>query len=73
MKVIQKLIHPNIIKHHKVFFSSLSVYVVMDYYPKGSVLDLITKLGEPLPLKKTKIWFAQILGAISYIHSKGMS
>lgn len=72
-KAIRKLVHPNIIKHHKVLFYDHAVLIVMDFYPSGSVNELIVSRGRPLTLKLCKVWFAQILGAVSYIHFKGMS
>ena len=71
LRASQRLIHPHIIKCHQVFTIDQVVYSVIDYYTKGSVQDSLNRSKVPLVLKLSRTWFAQILGAVSYIHSRG--
>lgn len=74
-----RLIHPNIMRVHKVLIrpqsdSSSILYYIMDYFPLGSILDRLNQLASPIhPEEQAKMWFTQVLGAVAYVHSKGMA
>lgn len=72
MKLVQKLIHPHIIRYYKLFINkNTTLYILMEYMPLGSLFDYLERQKKPLDERLARIWFAQILGAISYIHSIG--
>lgn len=72
MKLVQKLIHPHIIRFYKLFINqNNTLYILMEYMPLGSLFDYLERQKKPLDERLARIWFSQILGAISYIHSMG--
>ncbi|KAI2807861.1 hypothetical protein RDWZM_005316 [Blomia tropicalis] len=73
LRSVRRLIHPHIIKCYRVFSINNSVYFVMEYCPLGSMYDLLNKIDTPFLIKSTRLWFGQILGAVNYIHSRGLA
>lgn len=72
LKAAMRLVHPLIIKCYWILQRNDAVFALFDYYPLGSVYDLMQKIKpEPLQLEQSRSWFAQILGALSYMHSRG--
>lgn len=47
----RSLNHPNIVHFYGLYKHENENYIVMDYYPKGSVLDLLHKKGADLSMK----------------------
>jgi serine/threonine protein kinase len=74
MEIMRKLSeHPNIVKSHKCVKTRKFAYIVMDFAPNGSIGDYLKKMGRPLKESKVKPWFADILSAVTFAHSKGVA
>lgn len=67
-KTLIKIIHPNIITLFDHFQSPHCLYLILEYCPNGSLLDLIKKTG-PFDMPKLIDYYQQILQATDYIHS----
>lgn len=68
---VRHLVHPNIIRYRQMRKTQTVFLVVMDYWARGSIDDLLKETSQPLTPKRAKTWFAQVLGAVSYLHGKG--
>jgi serine/threonine protein kinase len=74
MNVMLKLSkHPNIVKCHECIKTRKLAYIVMDFAANGSIGDYLKRMGRPLKESKVKPWFADILRAVTFAHSKGMA
>ena len=73
---LQEMRHPNIIKMIRHFVirkdQKLTLYVFMQFATKGTMKQYLDKYG-PFSEKKCKVWFAQLLSAMSYMHRKSMA
>lgn len=71
LEVIKGLQHPNLIRFFQSIETTHRVFIVMEYAERGSLLDLIhreRKLDEDV----ARNYFKQLLGALEYIHEKGI-
>jgi serine/threonine protein kinase len=74
MKVMRNLSeHPNIVKSYECIKTRKLAYIVMDFAANGSIGDYLKRMGRPLKESKVKPWFADILRAVTFAHSKGMA
>lgn len=58
-----------IVRFLEYFEDDLNVYIVIDFCPHRSLLDLVTARGS-LPEKEAAIYFFKILKGIRYLHNK---
>ena len=68
VKIASEMDHPFIVKMHRVFEDEDHLYMVMDYFPNGTLLDYVNthgKLGEI----EAKHYFKQMLHALDYLHN----
>ncbi|EGB06545.1 hypothetical protein AURANDRAFT_3088, partial [Aureococcus anophagefferens] len=58
------------------FQSRLALYLVSDFYPGGSLAELLKRAvrlsGAPLPLDDVRFYAAELSVALSYLHSVGV-
>ena len=47
---------------------NLNLYLVMDYYPGGDLMTLISKFDDQLPEKMAKFYIAEMIVAIESLH-----
>ena len=73
MKIIKKLQHPNIIKVHDIIKTRKLVFIFMDLAASGTMFENLVKANRPFTERQSKIWSAQLVSAISYIHQKGIA
>ena len=66
---LSMLSHPNIVKVLEVFVANNTCYYSMEYLPGGSLGDLIKDKGG-LPEADALKYVRQVVGALSYMHSK---
>lgn len=66
MKLLQ---HPNIIRLYEVLETPRTLYLIMEYAEGGEVMDFIIAHGK-IPEREAKRFFAQMLSAVQYCHSK---
>ena len=74
----QKLEHPNVNKIREVIDGDERLYIVSDWFAKGSLKDLLQKQNLEkdqkvgLPLPKVKHYLREMLRALDYCHSMGV-
>ncbi|XP_058126499.1 testis-specific serine/threonine-protein kinase 4-like [Anopheles ziemanni] len=71
-EIITKVRHPNIIKFYDFIETTSRIYIVMDYAVNGSLLKLIKK-EKCLPERNAQAYFAQLAGAVEYLHKCGIA
>ncbi|XP_046965621.1 ovarian-specific serine/threonine-protein kinase Lok-like [Vanessa cardui] len=72
INIMKALRHPCIISTEEVFDSCDAVYIVLELMQGGELFDRITKLGK-LPERLTKFLFRQMVLAVKYLHSQGIT
>jgi serine/threonine protein kinase len=71
--ILEKIRHPNIIELYDHFMiGENTLYILMQYANGGDLGQHLIKCG-PFPEEAVKLWFAQILSAVSYMHSEGIT
>jgi len=60
--------HPN---NDVIIKDASHLYLVMDYYPGGDLLTLISKFDERLPEKMAKFYISEMVLAIESVHKMG--
>ncbi|KAK9385661.1 kinase-like domain-containing protein [Lipomyces mesembrius] len=70
--ILMRLDHPHIVKLKELFEDRSNVYLVMEYVAGGDLMDYITKYG-PMDDNMAKIVVKQVLQAVVYVHSAGIS
>ncbi|KIY63617.1 kinase-like protein [Cylindrobasidium torrendii FP15055 ss-10] len=63
--------HPGIVHLHHFFEDTWCYYFVLDWAPNGELQGLIAHLGSLSPAC-SRYYAAQIIDAVSYMHSKGI-
>ena len=61
--------HPYIIDLHFAFQSEETLFLVIDYLPRGSLWDLLSQQEHPFAESVAKFYGAQILLALEALHS----
>ena len=72
--VLLSLSHPHIVKLHFTSRDAENVYMFYEYCSKGELWAWLQRFPRkivPLPLRR--IWMAQIVSAMEYIHAKGIA
>ena len=75
--MLQTLQHPNIIWIHEIINDPNQdcLYIVSDFYSKGSLLNRLTeyqslnKTNKGLPTKEVRLYFIDMLKALYYCHN----
>ena len=74
--VLQKIRHPHIVKliQHLMIKAKYvsSLYILMQFAENGN-LDKYVESNEQITENQCKLWFAQILNGMSYMHSRGIA
>lgn len=66
-RILTKAIHPFLVQMHYAFQTAEKLYMVMDFVPGGDLffhLKRFSRFPEPL----VKIWVAELVLAIEYLH-----
>ncbi|KAK6103948.1 Protein kinase domain family protein [Brugia pahangi] len=71
IKTMEQLHHPNIIRLFECVEATPRIYLIMEYAGHGELYSYIHHQGK-LPENDCKLIFAQIISAISYMHSKNI-
>ena len=69
VEVTKQLKHPNIVKFHGTHKDSTSINIIMDFYPGGTLAQLVEKVGS-LTENVARGFTAQILKGVEYLHRK---
>lgn len=74
IEISKNVHHPNIVECFDVFHEKSAdhdiYYIIMEYFPNGSLLDYLKKSGKCLTEQKACYFFSQMVAAVSYLHSK---
>jgi len=71
--IMKMLSHPNIVKFHGLFYENHCVYIVMDAYGGGDMVDgLQTLMSKSTTLDCSKVVHVcrQIIASVEYLHDK---
>ena len=63
--------HNNIVRLHNYFENKDNIYLVLEYWSKGSLFKLI-KDNRYLSEKQVYSYFTQVCAGVKYLHSKGL-
>lgn len=72
-KIIRSLYHQHIIRVYDIIKIRTKVFIFMEYTNNLSIMHQLEYNGYPLDVSDGRMWFAQTLSAIVYIHSMGVS
>lgn len=76
IEISKNVHHPNIVKCYDVFHEESNgndiYYIVMEFFPSGSLLDYLKKSGKCLNEETSCSFFKQMVSAVSYLHSKNI-
>lgn len=72
MRINRHLDHPGIVKFYDLLSDAQNFYVIMELCPNGDLYEHVVQNGR-LSECEAKIFFRQILEALSYLHSRGVS
>ena len=67
--IISSIDHPNVVKIYDRGFSDRHAYIAMEYFPNGSLVDVIR---EGLSTRQTLSLLAQAAGALREVHGRGI-
>ncbi|CRG87963.1 hypothetical protein PISL3812_04985 [Talaromyces islandicus] len=65
----RQFLHPHIARLYEVIVTENLVWLVLEYCPGDELYNYLLNNG-PLPVEKVQRIFAQLVGAVSYVHSK---
>ncbi|KAH0789441.1 CAMK family protein kinase [Histomonas meleagridis] len=69
---LMNLDSPNIIRIYEFFVYSNFLFLILEYCPKGTILDEVNQL-KAIPPRKNRSYVIPICQAIQYCHSKGIA
>ncbi|XP_019638302.1 PREDICTED: SNF-related serine/threonine-protein kinase-like [Branchiostoma belcheri] len=67
MKLVQ---HPNVVRLYEVIDTQTKLYLILELGDGGDMYDYIMKHDNGLDEEQAKLYFSQILSAISYCHRR---
>ncbi|EAW11161.1 non-specific serine/threonine protein kinase [Aspergillus clavatus NRRL 1] len=65
----RQFLHPHIARLYEVIVTEKLVWLVLEYCPGDELYNYLLRHG-PLPVDKVKKIFTQLVGAVSYVHSR---
>lgn len=68
---LKLLNHPYVVKLYEVIEIEKIIYIVMEFIPNGTLYQEIQHKGR-IPESKTRLYIAQILQAVKYIHENNI-
>lgn len=70
MNIMFTIFHPNIIQLRDSIKTRHSAYIMMDFAANGNISSYIYRQKAPLNEIQARIWFRDIMSAVSYLHNK---
>ena len=70
--ILKKISHPNIVKLYEFYEDDKCFYLVMELLKGGDLLSYLLNEGNPTE-HRTAYFFRQVLAAVSYCHSLGVT
>ena len=71
-RILGRVKHPFVVALHYAFQSPSTLYLAMDYCPGGELYNYLDKRREPLPLEDVKIFAAELVLGLEYLHEMGV-
>lgn len=71
-RILASLDHPNLPRVLDYFSAKGQNYLVMDYVPGEDLQVLLDRRGQPFAEADVRPWLTQLLGALGYIHARGV-
>jgi len=71
-RILGRVKHPFVVALHYAFQSPSTLYLAMDYCPGGELFNFMDKRREPLPLEDAKIYTAELVLGLEYLHGMGV-
>ena len=71
VKSLRKIKHENVAKLLQVFRENDQLYLVFEFCPDGSLLNMEQKKGTPFPEAEIRFIIWQLLNGLSYVHRQG--
>ncbi|KAG5288467.1 protein kinase [Histoplasma capsulatum G186AR] len=65
----RQFLHPHIARLYEVIVTENLVWLALEYCPGDELYNYLSRNG-PMPLEKVQRIFAQLVGAVCYVHSK---
>mgnify|MGYP002624748328 CR=1 FL=1 len=72
IKILQMMDHPNIIKTYKISQNTKNFFIIMEYCDGGELFNYIVE-KEKLDENEASMFFYQLISALEYIHSLGIT
>ena len=70
LRILQQLQHPNIVNFKFCIIRRAKIYIVMEYIRGGTLRQILAQ--HDISLDDRKIWFAQLVLALGYLHDHGI-
>ena len=72
VRILQRVVHPNIIRLYDVIESPSDIFLVMEYASGGELFDFIVSKGQ-LAENEARKYFQQIISGVAYCHEHGIA
>ena len=72
VRILQSIHHPYILEVKDLVFDEEFIYMIIEYCPNGELFNFIVRKGRLLEDEARRL-FSQLVSAVDYIHSKGIS
>jgi 1D-myo-inositol-triphosphate 3-kinase len=72
--IMKRLLHPNVMNMHDVVDDSHGnkLYMVMDYCPRGAIMETENMPCDPIDHENSRRWFADTAVGLDYLHFQGV-
>ena len=70
IEVLQKIQHPNIVGFFGAMETKNRVYLIFELVQRGNLLTYLKTAGPVGESSLSKKWFAQLAGAMTFVHRK---
>lgn len=72
LQISRRVQHPNIVRVQRIFEIGPFICCLMELCPSGDLLQCVQDNG-PRPETQSHLWFNQLVAAVRYLHSQGIS
>jgi len=72
IKLLQGLMHPNIVKYRDAIRSEKHLNIVLEYVENGSLASLLNKFKGAIPEPLIAHYIGQVLLGLNYLHNQGV-
>lgn len=72
LEILRKLNDPNVIQIHNIVDTKGKVFIFMNLAERGDLYDYLKTHG-PIPERKARRWFEQMMKGLKYLHENGIA